>query len=287
VWRPAAKSIRRFSKPAQCREPREDPQSVALAGTRAAWIVSSGANYNYTSVFTATLTRRRVILVGEGVERNGGTAAEPPISDGKLLAFTLQHRCSTTSLDDPCPPDRESGVVDAKVWGIGGRQPCPAESGARLCTAIAKANGELTLLAVDAGRVVVRTDSGVRVLTIGGRVVRNFPVAADAAALSGNRLAVDADGIDVYAVASGRHLAGYPGASGLKDLDGDILVTVEGRKITLRKLANGRTRTIAPRRGRVLAELERAGLYYSYGSAGGGGRVVFVPRSKVERWLGG
>jgi hypothetical protein len=61
-----------------------------------------------------------------------------------------------------------------------------------------------------------------------------------------------------------------------------VLVTVSGGKVTLRSLAGRRMRTFAPGRGRVLADLEPEGLYYSYGTrGGGGGRLVFVPRAKL------
>ena len=59
-----------------------------------------------------------------------------------------------------------------------------------------------------------------------------------------------------------------------------------GRALTLLRLAGGRSFTLTLR-GRVLADLEADGLYYSYGTAGGGGRVALMPRSEVERKLGG
>jgi len=37
----------------------------------------------------------------------------------------------------------------------------------------------------------------------------------------------------------------------------------------------------------VLADLEPPGLYYSYATEDGGGRVVFVPRAELLQQLGG
>jgi hypothetical protein len=69
---------------------------------------------------------------------------------------------------------------------------------------VAKAAGELSVLAVDAGRIAARTESGIRLLTAGGRVLQDLPVRASAAALSRNRLAVRTrDAVEVYDAGSG------------------------------------------------------------------------------------
>ena len=49
----------------------------------------------------------------------------------------------------------------------------------------------------------------------------------------------------------------------------------------LLRLADGRSLTLTPKRGPVFAELEPPDLYYSY-TAAGGGRVVLLPRDKLE-----
>jgi hypothetical protein len=43
---------------------------------------------------------------------------------------------------------------------------------------VAKAASELSVLAVDAGRIAARTESGIRLLTAGGRVLQDLPVRA-------------------------------------------------------------------------------------------------------------
>jgi hypothetical protein len=60
-------------------------------------------------------------------------------------------------------------------------------------------------------------------------------------------------------------------------------VLIRDNRVMLLRLQDGRSRTLTPGRGPVLAELKPAGLYYSY-RVGEGGRLVFVSRSDV---LGG
>ena len=55
--------------------------------------------------------------------------------------------------------------------------------------------------------------------------------------------------------------------------------------IMLLRLEDGRSFTLAPGHDPVLAELEPPGLYYSYTARGGGGRVIFLPRSDLVRQL--
>jgi hypothetical protein len=156
-------------------------------------------------------------------------------------------------------------------------------AGPRRCTKVAQADGELTALAAGSGRIAARTDKGVRVLTAAGKVVRDLPVAAKAAALSGNRLALrTADAVEVYDTGSGQRTDRFavPKAVTLQDLEGDILVTASGKTVTLRKLGNGHTvafGTVGPAK----AALEPPGLYLA-----GSRRVTFTPMRDVLRRLG-
>jgi hypothetical protein len=140
------------------------------------------------------------------------------------------------------------------------------------------------VLAVDAGRIAVRTASGVRLLSGAGGLLRQFAVRARAAALSGNRLALrTSDAVEVYDTGSGRLAARFPAARSLRlqDLDRGILVTASGRMVTLRRLGRGRTSTIQAA-GTAWAQLERPGLFVA-----GGRRVAFTPIGDVLRRLGG
>jgi hypothetical protein len=72
----------------------------------------------------------------------------------------------------------------------------------------------------------------------------------------------------------------------LTDVDAGIAVLRDGKdRIMLLRLADGRSFTVTPGQGPRIADLEQAGLYYSYATADGGGHVVYVPRSEVERQL--
>jgi hypothetical protein len=292
VWKPARRQIDQLESAAKCestdRLNRRGPPTVALAGSRAVWLQLTGGNSLETILRTATLARPTPawIAVGNAYYGEVGTFVRPPGGDGTLLAFTIERICGT---DDPpyCPPGRMGGdVVEATVWRIGGTGRCPnavTRSPVR-CSVVAKADSELTVLAVDAGRIAVRTASGVRLLTQSGRVLRDIAVTgARKAALSGRRVAVKtASAVEVYDSATGQLSARFPFVGGrLEDLDGDILVTASGGTVTLRRLSNGRTTTIhAGRTG--LAQLEQPGLFVASAR-----RVTFIPMRDVLRRLGG
>ena len=68
-------------------------------------------------------------------------------------------------------------------------------------------------------------------------------------------------------------------------MDGGIAVLRRADTIMLLRLDDGHSVTLTPGQGPVLADLEPPGLYYSY-KTGGGGRVVYVPRSELLTRLG-
>jgi hypothetical protein len=295
VWEPTRRRVVWLKRPCRYEVSRiEGTEGVTLAATRAAWLHSTGGHTLEESVETATLARPATlarltpISVGYGSSNtaNGlGNFARRPVGDGTLLAFTLDRRCEEGDDSNPCPPGRKSGdLVAATVWRVAGRGLCPSGiSRVRKCSRVAQADGELSVLAVDAGHIAVRTDTGLRLLTTGGAVLRDFDLQARAAALSGGRLAIrTADAVEVYDTGSGQLVASFPAASHLRleDLDRDILVTAAGRMVMLRRLGDGRTTTIRlPRIAR--AQLERPGLFVAAGR-----RVTFTPMRDVLRRLG-
>jgi hypothetical protein len=294
VWEPLRRpQVVTLLHRGRCEGIRKDVHAPALAGTRAAWYWRTGGNTLETIVLTATLAHQTPVRIAEGVfgdmDGSGGEFVRPPVGDGGLLAFTYELRCGPDSREFPCPPGRGSGdVLYASVWRADGRSPCPGMTHAgrslRACTRVAEADGELSVLAVDAGRIAVRTASGVRLLTGNGGLLRQFAVRARAAALSGNRLALrTSDAVEVYDTGSGRQTARFPAARSLRlqDLDRGILVTASGRMVTLRRLGRGRTSTIQAA-GTAWAQLERPGLFVA-----GGRRVAFTPIGDVLRRLGG
>ena len=286
VWEPLRRRVVRLQSVTRACEggQRESTPTVALAGTRAAWLWMGGGNSLETHVLTATLARLTPVELAYGTlpNRTGeGTFAGKLAGDGALLAFTVEERCEESEdAQRPCPPGRKRGyVIAASVWRVAGRGRCPSGI-VRRCSLVAKADSEVCVLAVDAGRIAVRTESGLSLLTAGGDVLREFDLRPRAAALSGNRLAVrTADGVEVYDTGSGQRSARFAGTGHLRleDFDRDILVTALGRTVTLRRLGDGRTRTIRAD-GIAHAQLEPSGLFVA-----GGRRVTFTPMRDVLR----
>jgi hypothetical protein len=271
--------------------------SLALAGTRVAWDEASGGNSLETTVSSATFARRRALSLAAGSWDvsfdGGGDEAIGPAGDRKLLVFTVQEHCADPESEGepPCPPGREVGdVVSATIWRQARRGQCPSyRDYAPLghCKRVARANGELTVLAVDAGRIVARTDHGVRLLTAKGARLRDFAVEnVRGAALSENRLALRVPGaFAVYDVGSRELVRSFPAEGSarldrLEDLQDGILVTAMRRTVTVRRVSNGRNLTIAAR-GKAYAKLEPAGLFVA-----GGHRVTFTPMADVLGRLG-
>ncbi len=222
----------------------------------------------------------------------GGDEAFAPVGDGNLIAFTVQDHCADPEGEGepPCPPGREVGdIVSATIWRAARRGKCPSYrdySPLGHCARVAKANGKLTVLAVDAGRIAAQTDHGVRLLTASGKRLLDLPVAdVRAAALSGNRLALRVPGaFQVYDTGSGELITSFPAEGSarldrLQDLERGILVTAKQRTVTLRRLSDGRAATL-PARGIARAQLEPPGLFVA-----GGRRVTFTPMRDVLRLL--
>ena len=69
----------------------------------------------------------------------------------------------------------------------------------------------MQVLAVDAGRIAVRTKTGVKLLAASGSVLRDVAVVGRVAALSGRRLAVrTSDAVEIYDTDLGSSPFGFP-----------------------------------------------------------------------------
>jgi hypothetical protein len=68
----------------------------------------------------------------------------------------------------------------------------------------------------------------------------------------------------------------------LAGLQNGIAVVVAGRRISLVRVSDGNKAVIRAGAGKVNAQLEPAGLFYSY-SASRGGRVAFIPMGELQR----
>ena len=128
-------------------------------------------------------------------------------------------------------------------------------------------------------------------LDASGQLVRVFPfdpADVNAARLDGGRLVVWRFGVlQVYDVATGVLELSRPMPAGyrLADVDGGIAVLLGTNTIMLLRLDDGHSLTVTPGQEPTLADLEPPGLYYSYATGDGGGRVVFLPRAELVRQL--
>ena len=278
VWTPGSKALVRFRRPAPC-GPGNDAGSiydVELAGSRAAWSsITSCGNTCEVLLSTATLGRRSPVGVADGA----------------------------ADANDELPDFHARGHGDLLVFGDGsrlerigvGREGC-AEHGdysPRMCTTLRRGAHAAAADSVSGRLIAIREPDAVSILDDQGKLVRVFPFGTDEverAVLDGDRLVVARGGVlEVYDARSGRAELQRTAPAGyrLTDADGGVAVLVSRTTIVLRRLADGRTTTLKPGRGPVFAELEPQGLYYSNATAGGGGRVVFVPRAEIVRRLGG
>jgi hypothetical protein len=298
VWTPASNHLVRFpARRTRCTGA-DDIGSVALAGTRTAWLwATTTGTYVETGVITATLSRPESpmpLFAHNGAERDGaGGFTRRPVGHGGLLAFTVEHACDADAVrnqgpgaPDQCPPGLVTGEIDAaKLYRMGGPGPCFGDGVSRsACTPIVKVDGTLLVLAVNGQRIAVATDSGISLYSETGALIKTFPVEAEAAALSGTRLAVRTEkAVEIYDTDSGQLTKRLPAQESLRlqDLEGDILVTCSGGTITLRKLSTDRTARFRVG-GVAFAQLEHPGLF-----ASGSGRLTFTPMREVLHRLAG
>jgi hypothetical protein len=190
--------------------------------------------------------------------------------------------------------------VDFHLRGHGGllvfnnpyREPAVVRIGSGRETTLRRGAHVAFVASVSAGRIAIHEADAVTVLDAHGAVIRVFPFGRDevrAVRLDGDRLVVTrGDALEAYDVATGAAELQRPLPSGyeLTDADGGVAVLQRGNEILLLRLADGRSFRLAPGREPVRADLESTGLYYSYPTAGGGGRLVLMPRAEVVQRLG-
>jgi Tol biopolymer transport system component len=277
VWRPGDDSTRRFVLPAPCAEFFPRVSDVELAGSRVAWALHHrGRRDCDVPLKSATFDDP----VPKGVYSAGigswaacrSNDAYHLRGDGELLVF-----------DD-------GGFTGANVRlvriGAGSERCHPTFDTLRICATLRR--GELARPAdsVSGRLIAIRRPASVAVLDDRGELVRRFlfsPANVSGARLDGDRLVVARAGVlEVYNVATGalQLTRSMPAGYRLVDVDGGVAVLLRNEGVMLVKLDDGRSRTFEPGGGPVLADLEPAGLYYSY-PAGKGGRLSFVPRSEL------
>ena len=143
--------------------------------------------------------------------------------------------------------------------------------------------GDDDYVSVDDRRIAAYRGAKIVVLDDTCAVVRAFHLGdVQRVLLDGDRLVVARSGqLEAYDVRTGAQELQRPLQPGysLADVSRGIALLQHRGTIMLLRLADGRTYTLQPGRGRVLGEIEAPGLYYSYATPQGGGRLVFVPRS--------
>jgi Tol biopolymer transport system component len=273
VWTPAARSLVRLAArlPAPCANLGTLPYLIydlALAGRRVAWADVEGCgNTCDVALKTATLAKPLSAMV---TDAGGGGGA----GGGDLFDFHLRGHGGLLVFDNPY------------------REPAVERIGNGRETTLRRGSHVAFVESVSQNRIAIHEADAVTVLDDHGAVVRVFPFGRGelgAVRLDGDRLVVTrGDVLEVYDVATGAALLQRSLLSGyeLTDADGGIAVLQRGNDILLLRLADGRSFRLAPGREPVRADLEPTGLYFSYATAGGGGRLVLMPRADVNRRLG-
>jgi Tol biopolymer transport system component len=250
---------------------------IALAGSRAAWVTVYGAGDEcYFTLASATLTDPAPRWVSGSDPGSAGKLCKSQDIDhvrgkGDLLLFN----------------DEPAHASWLRRIGTGGEK-----CGELRCTTLRKDAQGAPVDSAAEHLLAIRKPTTVRVLDEQGRPVRTFafaPADVSAARLDGGRLVVArSDSIEAYDVTTGTRVHSRPLPAGyrLTDADGGIAVLRRSPTLVLVRLSDGASLTLTPGRSPVLADLEPPGLYHSYVTEDGTGRVALLARSELLRRLG-
>jgi hypothetical protein len=276
LWSPGASSISRVSQhfPAPCSfrlagGTRDySVYELSLAGAYVAWSEVLGCgNFCDVGLVAATLPDARPLELsgdsGGGGAGGGELTTFNPRGDGDLLVFN----------------------AGDSIVQIG--QDCTHK-----CKVLRTGAHTHPIVSVSGHLVAVQEPAAVAVLDQQGSVVSVLPFGRNqvkAVRLDGARLVVvRSTALEVYDATTGAALQQQqlPVGYVLSDVDGGVALLRHGREIYLLRLVDGASFRLAPSGGPVLADLEDTGLYYSYSTSKGAGRLVFVPRSELDGRLG-
>lgn len=270
VWSPGATSVTRFGPPqAPCSGDPNRYVGLALAGSRLAWATSETLSDTCTyALSSATPADPKAVLVhADPGSRCGLDDPYHLRGDGDLLVF-----------------DTASALVRIGV----GSEKCGRDFGeVAICSTIRSGEHSAPVDSVSGRLIAIRERGAVAVVDDQGALVRIFPFSpadVSAARLDGGTLVVWRFGVlEAYDVATGALQLSRPLPSGFRlvDVDGGIAVLVSTDTVMLLRLADGRSTTLQRGQEPTLADIEPSGLYYSYATGDGGGRVVFVPRAEL------
>jgi Tol biopolymer transport system component len=270
VWSPGASSVARFGPPqAPCSIDPTRFVGLALAGSRVAWVEQESESDTCTfALVSATLEPPRSVLVG----------ASPGSPCGVEDAYHLRADDGLLVFD--------AGSALVRIGA--GSEKCGLDFGeAAICSTIRRGDHSAPVDSVSGRLIAIRERGSVAVVDDQGQLVRLFPFSpadVSAARLDGGTLVVWRFGVlEAYDVASGARELSRPLPSGFRlvDVDGGIAVLLSTDSVMLLRLADGRSTTLQRGQEPTLADLEPPGLYYSYATGDGGGRVVFIPRADL------
>lgn len=278
VWTPGEASIRRLGPlPAPCSVEPARISDLALAGSRAAWAANQPYGRDSCEYMLTSAT----------------------LADSKPLALTF-HAGAPCNVQDYHHLRGHGDLLvfndGARLVRIGtGREQCEEQgqsTPATICATVRRGAHAAPVESVSGGLIAIREPGAVAVLDAQGTLVRVFPFTrADVSGvrLDGSSLVVLRFGVlDVYEVATGVRQLSRPLPTGyrLADVDGGIAVLLSADRIMLVRLGDGHSLTLTSGLEATFADLESPGLYGSYATGDGGGRIVFVPRSELLRQLG-
>jgi Tol biopolymer transport system component len=249
-----------------------DYQGPAIAGDRLAY---AGFEFGSYFLWTATLGRPAAEFPGLCPSQ---PLCDDPLGDvagkGSLLVFDSWKR-PQSSCDQPCSGPKR----DSRLFRIDNET----------AVQIASSSGELTPLAVDNGRILVDHGSGTLAIldANGAELVEVAAPGFTEPRLQGSDLVARAGGtLDDYDAASGvlMHAWPVPADAKLQDVQDGLAVYATSSDIHLLRLVDGHDSTIRPPgTGLLHAQLEPAGLFYSYSvlDSDRPGRVAFVPSANL------
>ena len=173
VWQPSTRSLAPIGA-SPCSESLSTGAgiySVALAGTRVAYVQYGGGNTRELQLESKTLSARRPATIASAsfsLDELSGTYLGRIAGDGSLLAFDAWNVCPACAGNAGPQPDR------AAVWRIAGSGACPNAGlgSARLCTLVQSGFGTLRLLSAAAGSLaLLEPDGSVAVVTAAGAIL--------------------------------------------------------------------------------------------------------------------
>jgi hypothetical protein len=258
---------------------------LAIAGSRAAWLVNEGGNLESTDfLFSSSVTQPKERQVASALRSgDGGCSGRDPVGctgawlgglvgSGNTIAF---NRWTT---------DATGHMGSGGLYTLSGTQTKPVATGTSTVQAVSSAGGR---------EVVLRADGSVAVYSASGAVLATVnPPSAAAAALSGPDLVVLTKTRQILLYNSrtgslGKTIAVHGKGPQNLDIERNIAIYTTGSVVHAVNLSSGRNNVIGTAANRItFARIDSAGLAYSSNGVRanfGKSTLVFVPMSRFKR----